>query len=490
LFNLRLVSFRLGLVLALLPFLLLAAYNHPFLDDYLNATKVHTEGLAAAQLDWYYKWTGRYASTFFLTALNPLTYGWLAGVKVTAALLLGLNWLSIAGLLRTVFHLGFRLACSWRTAGWAAAALLALFCNAAPEPYSFIYWFTGAAVYQLPYLGLINFTSLAVVAGWGPARMRTLAALLALPCLVLAVAGNELVLLQTLVVLAVLGLRLPPDRRAAWWAWLLLGLVAGALSLAAPGNWLRAAQTYPGDHSQRWLLLLPRAAYSGILFLLKPMVSGSLVAALLTGLTLGRAAGAPAAGTRTSWSLPEWGGLLLAFGALNSVGFVLFRYVWIEAPVLRAQNEMLLLLLVSAAALGWVMATQQPGGILAGRRLRWALPLLLLALFTTGHVRHAWLELLTTAPAYEAQMQARYATMRQAHRAGQPAVLLPPLQLAHGRVLAPLRDGSYPADFSVDLSPGCSGNSNAVLAHYFGLRRVCLSHDDHIDTPLAAPLKR
>jgi hypothetical protein len=38
---------------------------------------------------WFYlTWTGRFPSTFLMTVLNPVAYGWRGGVKVVAAGLL------------------------------------------------------------------------------------------------------------------------------------------------------------------------------------------------------------------------------------------------------------------------------------------------------------------------------------------------------------------------------------------------------------------
>ena len=71
--------------------------------------------------------------------------------------------------------LGF--SCSRGQTLWGAGLLLVLFCNAAPAPFSFLYWFAGALVYQLTLIGLLNFTALALRVGWGPAASRRRAAL-------------------------------------------------------------------------------------------------------------------------------------------------------------------------------------------------------------------------------------------------------------------------------------------------------------------------
>ena len=51
---------------------------------------------------------------------------------------------------------------------------------------------------------------------------------------------------------------------------------------------------------------------------------------------------------------------MLTFGLLNFIGFLLFRHLVVGAPLPRAQNEMLLVLLLSTAGLGWLAGQQLP----------------------------------------------------------------------------------------------------------------------------------
>ncbi|WP_305011775.1 hypothetical protein [Hymenobacter mellowenesis] len=485
---------RLGLLLALAPFLLLTAFNQPFFDDFRDAYWTRQHGFLGVQSWLYLTWTGRYTSTVFMTWLNPVTYGWLGGVKPVTAALFVAQWMSIAHLIRALFHSALRVACSWAAAFWAAGLLLALFCNAAPAPFSFLYWFCGAVAYQVPLIGLLNFTALALRVGWGqPARPWRTAACACGP-LVLALVGNELTLAQALPVLAVLGYFLPAAARPKGWLWLAVGGAATVVAVVAPGNWARViAMAPPSDplHAYRWLVLGPRAAYSLVLFLVKPQILLSLLAAAGTGWWLGcwhRQAG----GRLISVGRRQWWGLLAAFGALHFAGFLLFRYIVVGPPLMRAQNEILLVMLISAALLAW-LAAQQVSGTMTGwpRWLRTGLgpALLLTGVFLAGHVTEAWRELLSSAASFDAQMQARFATLRAAHRSGQPTVTLPPLRLPYGRVLIPLRQFSNDIEFDIDLTPGCEGNINGVMERYFEVPDVCCepsaasATSQHFDVP-------
>lgn len=471
---------RLALVLAVAPFVLLMAFNHPFFDDFRSAYWTHQYGLWGMQKWFYLTWSGRFTSTFFMTALNPATYGWLEGVRPAALGSFVLLWVSLIFFLRTVFHTVLQTLCSWSTAGWVAGLLLALFCNAAPSPFSFLYWFSGVIVYQVTFLSLLAFAALALQAGWGPVQGQWRCGGLACVPLVLALSGSELTMLQALPVLGLLGYALPRAARPKWALWLGVTALTMAIVFAAPGNWLRVAASAPVSdplHAYRWMVLGPRTLYSMALFLTRPLIALSLLAAAAAGLWLGSQSHNHAAGRFVAhWTRRDWWAVAATFGILHTVGFLLFRYVLVGPPLLRAQNELLFLMLVSVLALAWAVA-QLPtvaAWVPAQRRYAPALALLLVALFGAGHVPEAWDELRAAAP-FDAQMQARYALLRTAHRTGQRVVMLPPLRLPTGRILAPLRQylkGSN-LEFDIDLTVGCEGNINGTTERYFHVPEVC-----------------
>ena len=471
---------RLGIILALAPFLLLTAFNPPFFDDFRNGYWMREHGTWGVQVWLFQTWTGRFTTTFIMTVLNPVAYGWLSGVKVVAAAAFIAQWASLAHLLRALWHTALRNACSWAQALWAAGLLLALFCNATPSPFSFLYWFCGIVAYQLPLMGLLNFTALALRAGWGPEAARWRNAGLACLPLVLALTGNELTLVQAVPVLALLGLALPKKARPKLLLWLGIGAAATALAAAAPGNWARvAAMAPPSDpyHAYRWLVLAPRAAYSMVLFMSKPLIGLSVLAAGAVGLWAGRRQ-LIYGQSITPISRWQWATVLGAFGTLNFIGFLLFRHLVVGPPLPRAQNEILLVLLLSTAGLGWLMGQRLARATTARQLpLQLLLMLLFIAVFGAGHTPEAWRELATSAAPFDAQMQARFAALRAAHRAGSPRLVLPPLRLRYGRVLIPLRQFSSDIEFDIDLTTGCEGNINGVMENYFEVPDVCCEPD-------------
>ncbi len=486
-------------MLALAPFLLLCAFDQPFFDDFRNGTWMREHGPWGVQLWLFRTWTGRFTTTFIMTVLNPVAYGWLGGVKLVTAGLFVAQWASLAHLLRALRRLPLALNISRTQAGWAAGLLLALFCNAAPAPFSFLYWYSGAIVYQLPLISLLNFTALALRVGWGVPEHRWRWATLAVLPLVLALTGNELTLVQALPVLALLALGLPRAARPHLALWLLVGALATTVAALAPGNWARAAAMAPPSdpyYTWRWLVLVPRAVLSMSLFLLKPMNGLSVLAAAALGWWAGgqpAAAEAPAGLPGAMLTRRQWLAVGLAYGTLNFIGFVLFRYLIVGAPLMRAQNEILLVLLFSTGLLGWLAARQrrfghashtaqtaapqrppQPARLSALPKLLPLAGLLLLtALLAAGHVPEAWRELATSAAPFDAQMRARFAALRAAHQAGIPRVTLPPLRLPYGHVLVPLSRFSRDIEFDLDLTTGCEGNINGVMEKYFEVPDVC-----------------
>ena len=123
-----------GLLLALAPFLGLTAFTQPFFDDFRNAYWAREHGIWGVQSWLFQTWTGRFTSTFFMAALNPVTYGWLNGVKVVAAGFFVALWGSIAYFIRTLLRTILRQPYLWGPAVWAAALLLQALAARASRP--------------------------------------------------------------------------------------------------------------------------------------------------------------------------------------------------------------------------------------------------------------------------------------------------------------------------------------------------------------------
>ncbi|MCC3153374.1 DUF6056 family protein [Hymenobacter sp. BT770] len=234
----RTLLITLGLVLVVLPFVGLALYNHPSLDDYLDAVTVKELGFWQAQKHFYLTHTGRYTTTVLLALVNPLLY-----IRLESHW-----WVALIFIFGTLLVLRFSLSellVLPGKAGWiAAASFLSLWLAYAPGQAEGLYWFTGAYTYIMAVWLLLLW--LVVLNRYAKARLSNNGAwpwLAALVVLTLAVAGTiepvALPFLMALAIAAFVSWRLKEGRVV----WLLAGLAAvGCLvSFSAPGNFARIA---------------------------------------------------------------------------------------------------------------------------------------------------------------------------------------------------------------------------------------------------------
>ena len=194
--------FLLLLALLLLPFVALTLFAQPAID-YDNAAVVARLGRWGAQWYWYQHWSGRFVAIGASTLANPLSYGPRpgdapTGLWVLRGILLGLLlsyvlvqqqlWRALLPVLRQV---------PARSVTWGLGlAGTALGMNALSEPFTLLYWYSGAVNYLLPLLCALGFIAAALRALQLPpgAARRGWAGAAAL-ALVGAVGGGEITLL-------------------------------------------------------------------------------------------------------------------------------------------------------------------------------------------------------------------------------------------------------------------------------------------------------
>lgn len=226
-----------SLLLAALPFVALSFYNHPSLDDFLDAVIVKQLGFWAAQKHFYVSHTGRYTTTVLLASANPLIYTHLETHwwPVTLGFILG-TLLVLKLCLGTLLQLS-------RGAAWRGAILLlGLWLAYAPGQAEGLYWFTGAYTYiasaWLLLLWLVVCARYAAVRQSGRTGLGWWAMLAGLT---VAVAGTtEPVAFPFLLALSA-GASLSWWRNRSWHLLVLAGLaiLGGVASFAAPGNFVR-----------------------------------------------------------------------------------------------------------------------------------------------------------------------------------------------------------------------------------------------------------
>lgn len=213
-------------LVGVLPFGALLAYAHPALDDFAYANQLLASGFSSTQQQIYAGWSGRYASTLWLTLANPLSYHCPTGQWMGGLALLLLWWAALTALARELL----RPAGSWAEAALAGLLVLALSLAQLPSPAEGLYWLAGGYTYLVPAAGTIGLLAILVRRQQQPSWLLTALAIL----LILAVMGGN----EINAILLLTGLLVAPGRTARW-PLLATAALAIAVAWGAPGNFVR-----------------------------------------------------------------------------------------------------------------------------------------------------------------------------------------------------------------------------------------------------------
>lgn len=465
---LRPSSVLLGLLgLAVLPFLLLCFYNQPYIDDYGLANLARQHGVWRAQYLLYHQLNGRFVSSFLLTVLNPLTYGWASGTRlasltVDVATLLAL-WFGFGSLLRP--------AIGQRQQAVLTAVSFLVFVAIIPDVYSALYWFASQAVHQLASL-LLVMVPVSVGRAQQAGKRRTarwgwLGAAAVGTCLVGGSGELVTVLLGWLLLVAsgLSGWRRQYQAAGIWGGLLLLLVGAALLDSTAPSNLHRlhpATTDAAGIAAKLRQLWQPAWLVRAIKLLLwQPGTLLILVVPVLFYPLAGRVVAVRPAGFRLP--LLASGGILLLGVLLGA--FLMQLEISTSEIVPRCANVLLWWLLLGWLAACWAALPAAAPPLIAPIRAARTISILLLSVLITVPVSRAWRELLVEAPAWNRQCQARYAFLRQvAARRPHSKLELPPIRHVTPRFVL-LRTW-------YDVAPIYQAAYNRELAQYFGVDSV------------------
>jgi hypothetical protein len=443
----------------------LGQYAHPSADDFCMAEGVQREGLWAHLRQHYLEWSGRYSGNA-LYAAYPLVFGLLEGYQYLALLLLLSLFTAAAFLLSRLFQTRM----NSLAVIVAALAFVTIYVLGMRSPASSLYWMAGSLSYQSANILLLLLAGLMFQLTdrqrEGKQTGLTLAALLGV--LVLAIGANETGMMMTFVAVSFMLLaRLRMGWRVSW-PWLLLFLVAlicSAIVYVAPGNAVREA-TFPLRHELMRSLLgsLGMGVWTLTAWLKSPVL---LVATLLTPFMTALLCRSPARQFQ-----PHKRQLVALLAATLLLPFLLEFPAWWAMggwPPPRTVDAIYFVFLcgwlftVGAITVyfmpsGWrenTLGTRAVAAFLA------AVVLFVLAVFTNGKFQRAQLDLLHSAPAFDAYMQQRYATIAKALNNGQYVLSVPDF----GR--------EYPRSvYFNDILPMATDWRNVCYAHYFGLQSI------------------
>ncbi len=231
--------FNVGLgMLALVPLLALALYNHPSpIDDYCYIDTVFKYGYFEAMNHYYVGWTGRYFG-ILLNHSNPLVIKWPGGFKLLSLLLiLGLTG-SFRLLLKEILPKWSRLGI-WSLVG----GLLFLFILKIASIAEAFYWMAAFVTYTVP--NILTLCWIAVMMRWyrlPNGFLKNLTSVFA-GFLVFAVIGCSETNLTIMVLLVIgwWGYQLIINRRWDWFSVFLIVVAAFScfIFFTSPGNALR-----------------------------------------------------------------------------------------------------------------------------------------------------------------------------------------------------------------------------------------------------------
>jgi len=228
-------------IYSLLPFLILTAYNHPSLDDFGLAIRDRNTDLLSTQIHYYLNWSGRYFSTF-ISRINPLLcasfniykfYSFVFILLISTSLF----WL-VYTLLKTYFILKRILALS--------ALFTSLILIQIPDIAECLFWLTGYLGYQLPII-LIFFTLIVLTSFYRSqqkfAKIKYIA-IASILCLAIAGASEmPLVILITTISFIIYNSWKQEKQHRKYLVYLfLICLMASAIAILAPGNYVRMQQ--------------------------------------------------------------------------------------------------------------------------------------------------------------------------------------------------------------------------------------------------------
>ena len=468
------------LIVALLPFFLISAFNHPTDDDFHNAARGSVESFIAFQKTLYTGWTGRYTSNL----LYSLVYrssdlpSWLRLIKLAPVLwLLGIIG-STYFAMRVVLPLFNRLT-ALRFTLWSVLLLL----YGMPLLVSALYWYCGAAVYTIGCilsLLLLGAAGRALRATNGPVRwawslMAAFFVFALLGCNEIYIGGIGMGLALTLIFCA-------PHTRPVVLLWVLVMLVGGAFSIMAPGNFVRAAQEGISGGVKFSIGRLAVTICKDIYLTHAHWAAWSsngllwLVTILFLPVALRIHARYSKSITGLKWFIYP-NRLLLVIIML--VGFMLFmglptfwlsndvpQRIWNYTYFLFLPTWFLLVQYLVSISTPWHHWLRgMPSVLVSSLRI---LFFLLILTSSSSAVNRAYIDLAFRAREYDRANQARYMVLQEARKSGQKIVSLPPLME---------QEYQYPLTiFMHDLDLQPKNIANTGLSNYFHLDSVYLNH--------------
>ena len=448
------------LFLALLPFVLLAAYCHPSADDFWLTNMVIAKGPWQAQAEIRQNWSGRYTAMLF-GSFNPLVYYSFTFYKVLPVVFLVLL---VAGLYWLVAELNYY-QLPRRQLLAIALLLLALYLYQMPTVAQTIYWMSGSLTYQSANI-LLLFLLAALIRFYRKVHKPGLYFLKLLITLLLfaAIGCNEttMAMVAFLIFSLVLFTFYQQQQLNYFMVRLMLvTIVACSLVILAPGNAVRAL-VYPQQHDLAYALtyaLLVPLNNSLNWFANSPILFFTVLAMASAGVYL--------PSTSFTSRIHPVAGIAIWYGCLVSGYFVAYWSKHDHSPP-RAQDVIYLVFLVgwftNSLLFGLFMRRKLAGSLaMLPAYAQWFLLLagfLMLFYNNQSKIRTAYSDLLSgKAARYNQEMNTRYANLKSS------SCQVCPIKTAKNR----------PESLFFEEVPPDSSWENTYYARYFGKKLLLVS---------------
>ncbi len=453
--------FGVAVLAVLAPYAVLAFYAHPSADDLTYALTTQRDGYWTAYRDQFFNWNGRFTSNF-LELGGPMVWGSTTAYRLAGLLMIvgtGVSMYAIVRVLtRDVWTIGEAIA--------AALGLTALDLGSLPTLGENVYWYTGAATYQLAPILIALQVAVTIPLLTGDTSHRRVRTAAAVVLLVAAVGMTEVAMLIVVAFYAVLASAAIIDNRTQLRqpALLMLGVsaLAGIVVWLAPGNSVRGS-LFPARHE------LIRSGLFTVLqtvrFAAEWATSGPLLLASLLYIPCGRAIARRSA---IFQGMTRVDAVLLAIGAFATIPLAVFPAYWATGMLgqhrtISVAYFVFLLLwfaaLTAMLAVGWLAETD---GWLQPARSRWTIAVLLIASLPLTRNGYGVIDDLRRgrAAAFDRQMSRRYETLKICQQHADASCELE-------------RIVDRPESFSVlDVSHDPTDWVNAAYAGYFHVREV------------------
>lgn len=455
------------LIIAIIPFILLSYFNHPTDDDFHNAFSFRENGFVDGCVWLYHNWTGRYTSI--------LLYGVFFDVQSFDKLLINTKVAPVLFIALLILSAWFLFSSFNKKNSWAVNVINAfyftiLYLCSIPLVSSAIYWYTGAEVYTS---GVILFISLLAClfrfTGLYKQKARLIWASAIIVNLILLIGCCEQFLLFTILLFCFMLLTSEREHRAYFIVFFLLSVTAGAMSLAAPGNIVRAQTEMPNG--------IPLGALS--------LVSTGVKTIFLTTQHVVQWASNPVLWLFSILFILNNKNILLTSYSTKKfyiMGFFFFVTIYLVAfpSILHANDEpprvwnaIYIVFLFSWCCFTYALLNSYPQFLLkiteyVNVNLIICVTFCILYLSNSSKVSRAFIDIAFKSKEYNSSQLLRYSSIKEGIRRGDKQLVVEPLLS---------NDYQYPQTiFLHELDVNPNNIANTGMAKYFGLDSIKLRH--------------